>query len=303
MKVFDLHCDTVGECFKNSQSLRSNSMHFSLEAAAKYQEYCQVFAVWIADELRGQSAVDYFDSVADLFYKSVEDNSDLLSLYGEGKKTPVKAILSVEGGSASGGTLEGLRHLHSRGVKLITLTWNSDNEIGGGAFSQGCITDFGAEFIRLCEELGIIIDVSHLNKQSFWDVVSITCKPFVASHSNADIVDNFYGHKRNLDDEQIKVIRDRGGLIGINFCQDFLQQEHYEGLLSLGAQIKHLLDLGCRDVIALGSDFDGCDMIDELKGVRKMESVYHSLASQGFDTTLLDKMFFENAKRFFDEYI
>ncbi len=302
MRVFDLHCDTVGECFKMSQSLRKNDMHFSLERASNYQEYCQVFAVWITDDLRGQCAVDYFNNVADLFYKSVEENSDTVSLYDDGKNTPVKALLSVEGGSACGGTLDGLRHLHSRGVKLITLTWNSNNEIGGGAFSRGGITDFGAEFIRLCEELGIIIDVSHLNKQSFWDVVRLTDKPFVASHSNADIVDNFYGHKRNLDDEQIKVIRDRGGLIGLNFCRDFLQKEEHKGLLSLGAQIKHFLELGCGDIIALGSDFDGCDMIDELSGVHKMESVYQNLASQGFDTTLLNKLFYKNAKRFFDKY-
>ena len=301
MKIFDLHCDTVGECYKSSQHLRKNNMHLSLEGAAEYDEYCQVFAIWITDDLRGERAVDYFNNVADLYHKSVGENSDLISYYNTDSKAPVKGILACEGGSACGGTLQGLDNMYKKGVRLVTLTWNSNNEIGGGAFAEGGLTPFGAEFVKRCEDIGVIIDVSHLNRQSFWDVAKITTKPFVASHSNANIVDNFYGQKRNLDDDQIKVIRDRGGLIGLNFCADFLQQENYPGLLSLGEQIRYLLSLGCEDVIAFGSDFDGCDMIDELKGVHKMKGVYENLLKQGFDESVLNKIFYNNAKRFFDK--
>ncbi|MBR5441614.1 MAG: membrane dipeptidase [Clostridia bacterium] len=303
MKVFDLHCDTIGECYKQQKRLRSNDMHLSLEQLSRYEEYCQVFAIWITDDKRGQTAVDYFDSVADLYYNSVEENADLISVYGSGKNTPVKGILACEGGSACGGTLEGLRHLYDRGVRLVTLTWNANNEIGGGVFSEGGLTPFGVEFVKECERLGIVIDVSHLNRETFWDVDKIATKPFIASHSNADIVDNFYGHKRNLDEAQIKAIRDRGGLIGLNFCYDFLQQQEYPGLLSLGEQIRYLLALGCEDVIALGSDYDGCDMIDELKGACKMKSVYEALLSQGIGEAVLDKIFYENANRFFNNNI
>ncbi|MBO5896776.1 MAG: membrane dipeptidase [Clostridia bacterium] len=301
MKVFDLHCDTIGECYKQQKRLRSNDMHLSLEQLSRYEEYCQVFAIWITDDKRGQTAVDYFDSVADLYYNSVEENADLISVYGSGKNTPVKGILACEGGSACGGTLEGLRHLYDRGVRLITLTWNANNEIGGGAFSEGGLTPFGVEFVKECERLGIVIDVSHLNRETFWDVAKITTKPFVASHSNADIVDNVYGHKRNLDEVQIKAIRDRGGLIGLNFCYDFLQQQEYPGLLSLGEQIRYLLALGCEDVIALGSDYDGCDMIEDLKCACSLENAYNSLLSQGFSKEILNKIFYENAQRFFEK--
>ena len=301
MKVFDLHCDTIGECYKQQKRLRSNDMHLSLEQLSRYEEYCQVFAIWITDDKRGQTAVDYFDSVADLYYNSVEENADLISVYGSGKNTPVKGILACEGGSACGGTLEGLRHLYDRGVRLITLTWNANNEIGGGAFSEGGLTPFGVEFVKECERLGIVIDVSHLNRETFWDVAKITTKPFVASHSNADIVDNVYGHKRNLDEVQIKAIRDRGGLIGLNFCYDFLQQQEYPGLLSLGEQIKYLLALGCEDVIALGSDYDGCDMIEDLKCACSLENAYNTLLSQGFSKEILNKIFYENAQRFFEK--
>lgn len=299
MRIFDLHCDTVGECYKQHKQLRNNDMHLSLEKMAEYGEYCQAFAIWITDDKRGQTAVDYFDNVADLYYRFIEENGDLFSTYGSGKDTPVKGILACEGGSACGGTLDGLRHMYDRGVRLVTLTWNAENEIGGGAFSEGRLTPFGVEFVRECERLGVVVDVSHLNRETFWDVAKIATKPFIASHSNADIVDNFYAHKRNLDDSQIAEIRDRGGLIGLNFCHDFLQQEDYPKLLSLGEQIRCLLDMGCEDVIALGSDFDGCDMIDELKGACKMQSVYNALLSQGFEEPVLNKIFYENASRFF----
>ena len=203
MKIFDLHCDTVGECYKNSQHLRKNNMHLSLEGAAEYDEYCQVFAIWITDDLRGERAVDYFNNVADLYHKSVSENSDLISYYNTDSKTPVKGILACEGGSACGGTLQGLDNMYKKGVRLVTLTWNSNNEIGGGAFAEGGLTPFGAEFVKRCEDIGVIIDVSHLNRQSFWDVAKITTKPFVASHSNANIVDNFIpGEAYNIGGNQ-----------------------------------------------------------------------------------------------------
>ncbi len=303
MRVFDLHCDTIGECYKQQKNLRVNDMHLSLEKASQYDAYCQIFAIWITDDKRGQTAVEYFNNVADLYYQSIEENSDLISVYGSGRNTPVKGILAFEGGSACGGTLDGLRNMHERGVRLVTLTWNANNEIGGGAFAEGGITPFGVEFVRECERLGVIVDVSHLNRETFWDVVNATEKPFVASHSNADIVDNVYGRKRNLDEAQIKAIRDRGGLIGLNFCKDFLQQDEYPGLLSLCEQIRYFLGLGCENIIALGSDYDGCTMIDDLMGVDKMKEIYSFLLSQGFSQKIVDKIFYDNAKGFFDKNV
>ena len=115
--VFDLHCDTIGECSNNNFSLKENNLHIDLQRAKEIEEYTQVFAIWIPDELRGKRAVEYFDKVADCFYKEVEENNDLISLYADNKKTPVKALLSVEGGSANGGTIEGLHHLYERAAK------------------------------------------------------------------------------------------------------------------------------------------------------------------------------------------
>ena len=301
MKVFDLHCDTITECCKNCVSLYDNYMHLSLKRMEKFQKYIQIFAVWIRDEMRGEVACQYFDKVADYFYKQIEENKNVISAFGDKSETKVKAILSVEGGSACGGTLDGLTHLYNRGVKLVTLTWNSPNEIASGAFSEGGFTSFGKDFVKLAEEYGIILDVSHLNRESFYDFIKISNKPFVASHSNADIVENPKGRKRNLTDEQIRLIKERNGIIGLNFCLNFLESDGFFGIDSLVRQIDYFLSLGCENNIALGSDYDGCSIHSDFAGVEKLFSVYNILAEKGYSRELLDKIFYENAHRFFSE--
>lgn len=299
MRYFDLHCDTIGECSNNNLSLKNNSLHIDLKRAEKISEYTQVFAIWIPDELRGKDAVKYFDKTADYFYREIEKNNELISLYSSEEKTPVKAILSVEGGSACGGTIEGLYHLYERGVRLVTLTWNAPNEIACGAFSEGGFTEFGKEFVKASEKLGITLDVSHLNRQSFFEFAEISQKPFVASHSNADIVNNEYGRKRNLDDQQIKIIKEYNGLIGLNFCRDFIENEKFQGVDALYNQIKYMLSLGCEDILAFGSDFDGCTIHNDLNGIEKMPKVYSSLKEKGVSENVLEKIFWKNAERFF----
>lgn len=301
MKVFDLHCDTITECCENNIALYDNDMHLSLKRMAEFESYTQIFAVWIRDEMRGDMARQYFDSVADYFYKEIEDNKNIISLFGDDKKTKVKGILSVEGGSACGGTLEGLTHLYNRGVRLITLTWNSPNEIASGAFSEGGFTSFGKDFVKKAEEYGIILDVSHLNRESFYDFIKISNKPFVASHSNADIVENPKGRKRNLTDEQIRLIKERNGIIGLNFCRNFLESDGLFGVDSFVRQLEHFISLGCENNIALGSDYDGCSIHSDFIGVEKLFDVYNTLLGKGFDKELLDKMFYKNAQSFFKE--
>ena len=301
MKVFDLHCDTITECCKNNVALYDNDMHLSLKRMAEFEAYTQIFAVWIRDEMRGDVARQYFDRVADYFYKEIEENTNIFSLFGDEQKTKVKGILSVEGGSACGGTLEGLTHLYNRGVKLITLTWNSPNEIASGAFSEGGFTSFGKGFVKKAEEYGIILDVSHLNRESFYDFIKISNKPFVASHSNADIVENPKGRKRNLTDEQIKLIKERNGIIGLNFCRNFLESDGLFGVDSFVRQLEHFLSLGCENNIALGSDYDGCSIHSDFFGVEKLFGVYNTLFEKGYHKELLDKLFYKNAQRFFKE--
>ncbi len=299
MKIFDLHCDTAGECYNQGVSMFSNKLHLSVERAAQYEAYSQLFAVWIPDELRGNDAVKYFNSVADNFYKELETYKDYISPYGSGFKTPVKAILTVEGGSACGGTIEGLKSLYERGVRVITLTWNASNEIASGAFSEGGLTEFGKDFVRNAEELGIVLDVSHLNKQSFFELSQIATKPFIASHSNADIVNNAYARKRNLTKEQLDIIKSVNGLVGLNYYTEFIEDSEAQGVDALCRQIDYFCEQGYEDMVALGSDFDGCRINEELSGVEKLGEVYQKLLDRGYTEELLQKLFWENASSFF----
>lgn len=306
MKLFDLHCDTIGECYKNKLSLRHSGLHVSLDKAKNFENYTQVFAVWIPDELRGKSATDYFNNVCDYYYKELELNKDLIVNFNDAKKDDkrVKSILSIEGGAALAGDIENLYKVYEKGVRILTLTWNAQNEIAFGAFCEnGGLTSFGKTVIKKMEKLKMVIDVSHLNRESFFDVAENTTLPFIASHSNPDINNNFYGNKRNLLDSQIEIIKDRKGLIGLNFCIDFFDVDGKSGVDALKVYLDYLLNKGCENIIALGSDFDGCDLSEGITGLESMESVYNSLINDGYSKTLIDNMFYNNAERFFRKMI
>lgn len=149
----------------------------------------------------------------------------------------------------------------------------------------------------------MVIDVSHLNRKSFFDVAENTTLPFIASHSNPDINNNFYGNKRNLLDSQIEIIKDRKGLIGLNFCIDFFDVDGKSGVDALKVHLDYLLNKGCESVIALGSDFDGCEITDGINGLESMNEVYEALLKDGYSSELIDDLFYNNAERFFRNMI
>ena len=306
MKLFDLHCDTIGECYKNKLSLRRSVLNVSLDKAKEIERYTQVFAVWIPDELRGKSATDYFNNVCDYYYKELELGKDLIVNFADAKKDEkrVKAILAIEGGAALAGDTENIYKVYEKGVRILTLTWNAKNEIASGAFCEnGGLTSFGKDVLKRMEKLKMVIDVSHLNRESFFDVAENTTLPFIASHSNADIVETNAGRKRNLTDEQIEIIKERNGLIGLNFYKEFLDVDNKTGVDALKVHLAYLLNKGCENIIALGSDFDGCDLSEGITGLESMESVYNSLINDGFSKNLIDDLFCSNAERFFRNMI
>ncbi len=298
MKFFDLHCDTITELHKSKGSLAKNDGHISLDRASYLTEYVQDYAIFIPDEYRGKAAVDYFDSVY-AYYKN-EMSINGISEYADRKDTRFKSILSVEGGAGLGGTVDGLHHLADCGVKLITITWNGRNELASGCFDEEDIglTFFGKEAIREMERLRIAADVSHLSVKGFYDLADIAEKPFMASHSCIDIVDNYKAKHRNLTKDQVKIISEHGGVIGINLWEKLLGNEDN----SFDAVLRHMseiIDVGGEDIVAMGTDFDGCDINPELAGIEKIQSLHDYLSHHGFDEKLLDKIFFSNADRFF----
>ena len=306
VKLFDLHCDTIGECYKNKLSLRNSGLDVSLDKANNFESYTQVFAVWIPDELCGKSATDYFNNVCDYYHKELELNKDLIVNFTNATKDEkrIKAILSIEGGRALAGDINNLYKAYERGVRILTLTWNAENEIASGAFCEtGGLTPFGKDVLRKMEKLKMVVDVSHLNRESFFDVAESTELPFIASHSNPDIVGTNIGRKRNLTDEQIDIIKKRSGLIGLNFYKAFLDIGNKTGVEALKVHLDYLLNKGCENIIALGSDFDGCSITDGINGLESMKEVYDALLKDGFSESIVNALFYGNAKKFFENMI
>lgn len=302
MRLFDLHCDTITELEKKNESLEKNDGHISLDRAEYLTEYVQDFAIFIPDEYRGKDAADYFDRVYTYYRKQLSENG--ISEYYERKNTKVRSVLSVEGGAGMGGTIEGLHHLADCGVKLITITWNGRNELASGCFDDEDIglTDFGKTAIKEMEKLRIAADVSHLSKKGFYDLSDLAEKPFMASHSCVDMVDNFKAKHRNLTEDQIRIIAEHKGVIGINLWEKLLGNDDN----SFDAVLRHMsrmIEIGGEDVVAMGTDFDGCDINPDLAGIEKLHGLYNYLNIHGFDEKLLDKIFFLNADRFFSNLL
>lgn len=308
MNFFDFHCDTICECFNQNKSLLNNDLHIDLiRSKQELQNYCQTFAVWIPDDKRGIIALDYFNSVYDCFIKEINNNLNLISFCKSSedisstfKNNKIAALLSVEGGAVLGGNINNLYDIYNKGVRLMTLTWNGQNELGCGCMCDdpGGLTDFGKSVVKEMQKLGMIVDVSHLSEKGFYDVVKITDKPFIATHSNCKIVENQWAQKRNLSDEQIKTLVERRCAVGINLCADFLGDNGNTGKEAVLRHINHFLELGAENILCFGADFDGCTVNCELSGIDKIYVIYDYLLSKGFSQDLINKIFFDNARRF-----
>lgn len=305
MRLFDLHCDTITECYTSNKRLRDNNLSLSPKKGKYISGWCQVFALWIQNEYRGQAACDHYDQLYNCFLKELAENNESLifcksasDIKATISSNKIAAILSVEGGAALAGRIDRLRHMYDCGVRLMTLTWNGQCEVACGSDVQGGggLTPFGFEVIKEMEKLNMIIDVSHLNDVGFYEVAENTNKPFVATHSNSRTIKN---HCRNLTDEQFKIIRDRKGLVGLNFYDGFLPDDRKSGCDGVLRILYHFLELGGGDIVAIGSDFDGATMCEDLNGIDKLRLLYEYLICNGISETTVKKLFFDNAMDYF----
>ncbi|MBR2731769.1 MAG: membrane dipeptidase [Clostridia bacterium] len=315
MKLFDLHCDTVSECLRQGIPLRDGAQHINLCKGECLDAWAQCFAIWVSDELRGEAALDYSLRVAEHFAREAAENAEkiklcktsaqVLAAFGRGQ---CAAILTLEGASplAAPG---GLDRLDALGVKLVTLTWNDENEFGFGCQSgrEDGLKPAGKTLLRALAARGIVADVSHLNRAGFYDALESEAA-VIASHSNCEQVlratrapgeDRFFSCRRSLNDDQIRALIDRGGLIGLNFCRSFLGDPGDDGPEAVLRHAAHILELGGENALAIGSDFDGCEIHPDLAGVDRMPALRAYLAAHGLDAALLDRIFFENAAKFF----
>lgn len=304
MKLIDLHCDTILKCVdsKGEVKLAKNDLCIDIQKLKKAGSLAQFFAMYV-DLENDAEPMDRCLDMIDTFYNEIEENSTDIAFAGsiadmeknrsEGK---ISAFLTVEEGGAIEGKLQNLRNLYRLGVRLITLTWNYPNCIGYPNFEwehkDKGLTAFGEEVVTEMNRLGMIIDVSHLSDKGFYDVARLSEKPFVASHSDARVIE---GHSRNLTDDMLKVLTEKGGVTGINLEPIFLGNEGT--LEDMTNQIKHMRKVAGIDVVAIGTDFDGTSPLTVIKDIGEMGILSDALKKAGFTSGDIDKIMYKNAER------
>lgn len=308
MRFFDLHCDTLYEIYTQNQGFYENKCHISLKRSKKLKNYIGCFAFWIPDDFRGENAVEFFNKLYKKFDKEKEQNSSLLKIINSANcmenilDSQIGIILAIEGCAVLNGDLARVKILRELGIKVITLTWNGSNEIGDGSLvkNPNGITEFGIKAVKEMEKNNIIVDVSHASRKLFYDVAEISQKPFIATHANSYSICK---HKRNLTDEQFNLIKERGGLVGITFCKEFLNSEKDAKISDIMKHIEYFLALGGENVLSIGSDFDGTEIPDEIKGIQSIDKLYEYLLRHNYNEELVDRIFYKNSYNFFKKML
>ena len=270
MYIVDMHCDTLLSLDENTH-LRNNDLDIDLIKMKQSNYLLQNFAIFTNYD-KVKDRVPYVLKNINKFYKEIEANKDLIKQVFSYKDIEenklMSAMLTLEEGDVINDDLDILELYYRLGVRMIALTWNFKNSIGSPNFTPNPdrhqmlrtlntidgLTDFGKKYVKKCNELGIIIDVSHLGDKGFEDVLELSTKPIVASHSNARAICDV---ARNLSDEMILKLHQNNGVMGMNFCEDFISNDSNGSVENIIKHIDHIKELGCIDNIGLGSDFDG----------------------------------------------
>lgn len=320
MKVCDMHCDTIMALYEKQRDERGeglweNRCHIDGKRMRAADYLLQTFAVFVSTKDHKNPLKTCLDGI-DLFYREMEKNREWIrpvTTVGEmeenEKQGKMSGLLSVEEGAVCLGDPAVLRMLYRLGVRMLTLTWNHENELGyphGFCGEAPCgLKEMGVVFVEEMERMGMIIDVSHLSDAGFYDVLRHTRKPFVASHSNARAV---CAHSRNMTDDMIRRLAERGGVMGLNFYAPFTCSPNGDGTVfgtvdGLIAHIRHIIQVGGTDCIGLGSDFDGIGTNMEMKDCSHMPKLADALEKAGFRSDTIEKLFYKNTLRVMREIL
>jgi membrane dipeptidase len=235
--------------------------------------------------------------------RMVRDAASLDACLDDGS---LAAVLHFEGAEAIGAGLERLESFHDSGLRSLGLTWSRPNAFAHGtpfgfpgSPDQGPgLTDAGRALVRACNELRVVVDVSHLNERGFWDVAELSDAPLVASHSNAHAL---CPSPRNLTDDQLRAVGESGGVVGINFCVAFVREDGADEpdtpLSAIAAHAAHVAEVAGPDTVALGSDFDGATMPHELDDAAKLPALFEALRAFGFGEPELEQLALGNWRR------
>ena len=274
----DGHCDTIVKLFHSGEKLRRNKNHLDLERLFHYNGSVQVFALWL-DPVYYPIALRQTLKYLDFYQTQIAQNLDFIShvesyedIVQNQKQGRLSALLSIEGGESLEGEIAVLRLLYQLGVRMMGLTWNYRNSLADGVRDRetgGGLTAFGKSVVQEMNRLGMIVDVSHLSDRGFYDVAHIAEAPFIASHSNSRVICDM---PRNLTDDQLRILAEFGGGVGINYYPVFVSKKKTAEIEDLIQHISHILDVAGENCIGFGSDFDGIHATPkDLRRVEDME--------------------------------
>jgi membrane dipeptidase len=311
--IIDFHCDTASEML-DGRSLYENDGMISIQKLKAGNVFCQFFAMYIrmTDHASADAGFDHLQKIYRNFTAELAKNKehialaltakDVSAIRGEGK---IAGILTLEEGAVLNGKIERVDELYKMGVRLITISWNHENcncypHSSQPDLMKRGLKPFGKEVVGRMQELGMLVDVSHLSDGGFWDVAELSKKPFVASHSNARTLRD---HTRNLTDEMLKKLADLGGITGINFFHKFLGTDETGSIAQMVDHVKHIHKTAGLDVLALGSDFDGFNGPCELSNCAQFPVLTDALVEAGYSEDDVEKICWKNAMRVIEQVL
>lgn len=320
MHLIDMHCDTVAKILesKNGEGLYENSFDVDIKGMKNAGTMAQFFACFVYMEMfqgkdRMEKAYLYAKKMAAKLKEEVQKNSKEIalattadSILQNQEQGKISAILTLEEGGVINGEFQKLEELYNEGIRLVTLLWNFENCMGypnskdRKIMEQG-LKPFGFETVERMNDLGMLVDVSHMSDGGFWDVIHTSKKPVVASHSCARSLCN---HPRNLTDEMLRALGEKGGLAALNFYPAFIREDQKASKEDLAAHIKHMINVAGMDAVAIGTDFDGFEGGElEIDKTGKMPLLYQTLKKEGFTEEQLEKIWFGNVMRVIKEVV
>ena len=304
MYVIDSHCDSI----ERRRDLLIQKHNFS----QKYP-HLQFTAVFVAkDKSDVITAYDQTVDFIDYFNKSIKNERDkickvtdfdgILAAFGQKKHA---ALLTIEGGAALSGNIDRLNEFYDIGVRFFGLAWHhselaKSNRLVDGEAATG-LTAFGKRVVKRADDLGMIIDVSHLSDKSFWDVASISKKPIVATHSNFRAICN---NSRNLTDEMALEIKRQGGMIGLNIYPPFIKEKN-AALKDIFTHIDHALESGLEDCLGFGLDIDGTYGAYPT-GIDEKQSIHDKIIKQlltRYPRAVVEKIAYKNYFEFLKKHL
>lgn len=313
-RIIDMHCDTMMQLWKDdcrkeeAVNLYDCDYSINIKKMIEGKSLAQCFALYLPWKKSGKLAYQILQEMHDVFLKELDLNADYIKqattadeILKNDEAGFLSAVLTIEDGAFIEDKIERIDEVYDWGVRMIGIIWNHENTLAypnskDAELHNLGLKPFGFECIERMKEKGIIVDVSHLNEGGFYDVARTLKGPFAASHSCSRVLCD---HQRNLNDEQLKTLADCGGIVGINFCDEFLFEGGGRATFDrIIEHIKHIKNVAGIETIGWGSDFDGIDDNGELVDYTGFNPLVDALTNH-FTDDEIDKINYKNFLRVF----